>query len=260
MRIAFGLEYDGTDYVGWQRQKSGTGVQALVEAALCKVANESIDVACAGRTDAGVHATAQVIHFDTDALRSDRDWLMGVNSNLPDDICVNWVKSVDDQFHARFSATARRYRYLILNQAVRSALLHRRTWWIHEQLDERAMQTAADLLLGRHDFSAFRAAGCQASTPVRAVTELRVSRRRNCIEIAITANAFLQHMVRNICGVLAAIGRGEKAPQWAGQVLQGRDRKKGGVAAPAHALTLVGVDYPRIFKLPQTACNDDFHS
>jgi len=258
VRIAFGIEYDGTDYVGWQRQKSGTGVQTLVEAALCKVANESIDVVCAGRTDAGVHATTQVIHFDTDAQRSDRDWLLGVNSNLPNDICINWVKPVDEQFHARFSATARRYRYLILNQDVRSALSHRRAWWIHEQLDEQAMQTAANMLLGRHDFSAFRAARCQASTPVRAVTEFEVSRQRNFIEIVITANAFLQHMVRNLCGLLVAIGRREQEPQWARQVLQGRDRKQGGMAAPANGLTLVGVDYPRMFELPQTACSDEF--
>jgi len=258
VRIAFGIEYDGTNYVGWQRQESGTGVQALVEAALCKVANETTEAVCAGRTDAGVHAAAQVIHFDTGAIRTDRHWLLGVNSNLPDDVCVTWAKPVDEQFHARFSATARRYRYLILNQPVRSALSHRRAWWIHQQLDDNAMQLAADMLLGRNDYSSFRAAGCKASTPIRAVTELKVSRQQNRIAVTVTANAFLQHMVRNICGLLVAIGRGEKEPLWAAQVLQARDRTQGGMAAPPQGLTLVGVDYPGVFDLPRNACKDDF--
>jgi tRNA pseudouridine38-40 synthase len=256
VRIAFGIEYDGTAYVGWQRQQSGTGVQALVEAAICKVANEPVTAVCAGRTDAGVHATAQVIHADTGAERSARDWVLGVNSNLPDDINVTWAAAVDKEFHARFSATSRSYRYLILNQAVRSSLCHRRAWWVYDQLDENAMQAGADLLLGRHDFSAFRAARCQASAPVRELTQLAVTRRQNLVTITVTANAFLQHMVRNITGLLVAIGRGEQEPGWAGTVLQGCDRTRGGMAAPARGLTLIGVDYPQRFGIPPNVRSD----
>lgn len=250
MRIALGIEYDGTGYVGWQRQKTGTGVQQRLEAALSRVADEPIETVCAGRTDAGVHASAQVVHFDTDAERSDRGWLLGANSNLPDDINVTWACGVDDEFHARFSALSRSYRYLILNQLQRSALYRQRAWWIYEPLDEAAMQAGADCLLGEHDFSAFRAAGCQASTPVREITTLRVERRGPWIAITVTANAFLQHMVRNITGTLVAIGRGDEKPGWANDVLAASDRKAGGVAAPPQGLMLVDVRYPAAFGVP----------
>lgn len=250
MRLAIGIEYDGTAYVGWQRQRSGVGVQEPLEAAIAAVADEPVEAVCAGRTDAGVHALGQVAHFDTTADRSMRGWLLGINSNLPDDINATWVTPVHDEFHARFSATSRSYRYLILNRLVRSALHRRRAWWVHEPLDEAAMQAAAGLLVGEHDFSAFRAAGCQASTATREITDISVTRRGPWIALEVTANAFLQHMVRNITGTLVAIGRGDEEPAWAGRVLESRDRRQGGVAAPPHGLTFMQVSYPRSTGVP----------
>ena len=221
-----------------------------MEDALSKVANEPIETICAGRTDAGVHAMAQVVHFDTSAERPERGWILGANSNLPDDVNARWAKPVDQEFHARFSATSRSYQYLILNRPVRSALNRNRAWWVNQPLDAKNMQKAADHLLGQHDFSAFRAAGCQASTPVREIRELNVTRNEDRISIDVTANAFLQHMVRNIAGLLAAIGQGDEEPAWAGQVLDSRDRTKGGMTAPAHGLTLTRVGYPERHDLP----------
>ncbi|MDX1509529.1 MAG: tRNA pseudouridine(38-40) synthase TruA [Woeseiaceae bacterium] len=244
MRIAIGIEYDGTAYNGWQRQRTGVGVQQRVEQALGEVANESIEVTCAGRTDAGVHATAQVAHFDTTAERSERGWLLGANSNLPDDINVRWVQPVGDDFHARFSATSRSYEYRILNRLVRSALHRHRAWWVHQPLDDARMHEAAQALVGEHDFSAFRAAGCQASTAVRELTAISVARDGDWLTINVTANAFLQHMVRNITGTLVTVGMGEAPVAWLRQVLDSRDRTQGGMAAPAHGLTLVRVTYP----------------
>jgi tRNA pseudouridine38-40 synthase len=250
MRLALGIEYDGTGYVGWQRQTSGVGVQEMVEKAVAVVAAEAVDVVCAGRTDAGVHAGAQVVHFDTTAERSPRGWMLGINSNLPPDISVSWATPVKPDFHARFSAESRTYRYLILNRLARSALYHCRAWWVHKPLDELAMQRAADQLLGEHDFSSFRAAGCQASTAIRQITELAVRRRDSWVEITVTANAFLQHMVRNITGTLVAVGTGERPPDWVGSVLRQADRKAAGVAAPAQGLTLTAVKYPAGFRVP----------
>ena len=227
-------------------------MQELVEKAISSVANESVECFCAGRTDSGVHASGQVIHFDTSAERSTRGWLLGVNSELPGDININWAQVVDDQFHARFSAESRSYRYLMLNRLARSALHRQRAWWIYESLDENQMQQAADMLLGRHDFSAFRATGCQASTPEREVMAIKVQRQGDWLALTITANAFLQHMVRNITGTLVAIGSGEQPLEWAGEVLRSRDRKKGGIAAPPHGLTLTGVRYPERFGIPDT--------
>ncbi len=244
MRIAVGIEYDGTAYSGWQRQRSGVGIQQRVEDAVAAVADERVDVVCAGRTDAGVHASGQVAHFDTSAERSERGWLLGVNSNLPDDINLTWVRPVADDFHARFSATARSYRYRILNRLVRSALERHRAWWVHQSLDADAMHEAAQALIGEHDFSAFRAAGCQASTARREVTAISVVRNGDWLTLDVTANAFLQHMVRNITGTLVRIGAGEEPVAWAGDVLAGRDRTRGGMAAPPHGLTLVRVTYP----------------
>ncbi|MDX1500095.1 MAG: tRNA pseudouridine(38-40) synthase TruA [Woeseiaceae bacterium] len=245
-----GIEYDGTAYSGWQRQQSGLGVQAVVEAALSAVADHPVEVTCAGRTDAGVHATGQVGHFDTTSERAGRGWLLGANSNLPDDVSVRWVRPVADDFHARFSARSRSYRYLVLNRLVRSALHRRRAWWVHQPLAAEAMHEAAQALAGEHDFSAFRAAGCQAGTPVREIHSIAVTRRGDWITLDVTANAFLQHMVRNIAGTLVAIGAGEQPVGWAADVLAGRDRTRGGVAAPPHGLTLVAVDYPPPFDLP----------
>lgn len=258
MRVALGLEYDGTSYVGWQSQTTGIGVQSIVEKAIGVVAAEPIKTICAGRTDTGVHAAGQVVHFDTSAVRSERGWVLGVNSNLPDDISVTWAVDVSADFHARFSATDRSYTYKILNQPVRSALMHRKAWWVHGELDANAMQTAADSLLGRHDFSAFRAAGCQANTPVREISILRVTRRAQWISIHVQANAFLQHMVRNITGVLVAIGKGEQPTDWATAILKTRDRTQGGVAAPPHGLTLVAVTYPEHFGIPVNSAANEF--
>ncbi len=251
MRIALGLEYDGTSYNGWQRQRSGTGVQQRVEEALSKVANEQVEAVCAGRTDTGVHATGQVVHFDTQSERSDRGWLLGANSNLPTDINVTWATPVDERFHARYSAASRSYRSLILNRLQRSALYRDRAWWVFEPLDAKQMHEAAQALLGEHDFSAYRAAGCQASKPVREVFSIAVSRDADWISIEISANAFLQHMVRNIAGTLVAIGCGDQPMDWAAKVLASRDRTVGGVAAPPHGLTLVKVHYPVEFGLPE---------
>jgi len=250
VRIALGLEYDGTAYNGWQRQRTGAGVQQHVENALSKVANEAIETICAGRTDTGVHALGQVVHFDTGSERDRRGWLLGANCNLPDDISVIWAKRVDDSFHARFSATSRSYRYRILNRLERSALYRHRAWWVYDSLDAQRMHSAAQALRGRHDFSAYRAAGCQASTAEREISAISVSRDGDWIVLDVTANAFLQHMVRNITGTLVAIGRGDETEEWAGTVLASRDRKMGGAAAPPHGLTLMKVDYPNKFGLP----------
>ena len=250
MRIAIGVEYDGTAYNGWQRQQNGAGVQEKLEAAVAAVADHEVELSCAGRTDAGVHASGQVAHFDTQSRRSDRGWLLGVNSLLPDDINLVWVRRVDPAFHARYSATARRYRYLILNQLVRSALFRHRAWWVHEPLDADTMHAAAQRLVGEHDFSAFRAAGCQASSPIREIRSIAVRREAAWIVLNVTANAFLQHMVRNITGSLAAIGAGRRSGAWLADVLDSRDRRRAGVAAPPQGLTLIDVSYPDAYGLP----------
>lgn len=221
-----------------------------MEDALSEVANEPIETICAGRTDTGVHAIAQVVHFDTSAERSERGWVLGANSNLPDDVSARWAKPVDHEFHARYSAMSRSYQYLILNRLVRSALHRDRAWWVSQALDANKMQQAADHLLGEHDFSAFRAARCQASTPVREIREFNVTRNEDWISIDVTANAFLQRMVRNIAGLLVKIGQGDEEPAWAREVLDSRDRAKGGMTAPAHGLTLTRVDYPERDDLP----------
>jgi len=256
MRIALGIEYDGTAYNGWQRQKTGLGVQQRLEESLLKVADHAVEVTCAGRTDTGVHATGQVVHFDTPSTREDRGWLLGANSNLPDDISVMWARHVDDEFHARFSATGRNYRYHILNRLERSAMHRHRAWWVYQPLDAERMHDAAQHLCGEHDFSAFRAAGCRANTPHRNITSISVTRDGDWITLEVSANAFLQHMVRNITGTLASVGIGEQPSQWVAEVLESRDRKRGGIAAPPHGLTLVSVDYPEAagIPLPPTGC------
>ncbi len=251
MRIALGIEYDGTAYNGWQRQRTGDGVQERVEKALSSVANQAIEVVCAGRTDTGVHATGQVVHFDTDSERTERSWLLGANTNLPDDIAVTWVQPVADEFHARFSAVSRTYRYVFLNSLVRSALNRHRAWWVYQPLDAGRMHNAAQLIAGLHDFSAFRAAGCQASTATREILAIAVQRDGDKIYLDVSANAFLQHMVRNIAGTLAAIGAGDAEIASMLEILESRDRKHGGIAAPPHGLTLVAVRYPDDFRLPK---------
>jgi tRNA pseudouridine38-40 synthase len=251
-RIAIGVSYDGSAYHGWQTQQPGVAsVQSEVEAALSFVADHPVRVVCAGRTDAGVHATAQVIHFDTDALRSERAWLHGANNRLPAGIALQWARAVPESFHARYSAFARRYRYVILNTPVRPSLYARQVTWNHRPLDIARMRMAARHLVGEHDFSSFRAVGCQAKTPVREVTHLELVRQGPLILLDIRANAFLHHMVRNIAGVLMAVGAGKQEPGWVAEVLALRDRRQGGVTAPAYGLYLVAVEYPPEFSIPR---------
>lgn len=252
MRIALGVEYDGANFCGWQVQAQGRTVQGCVEQALAQVANHEVRVFCAGRTDTGVHATGQVVHFESDAVRSDRGWVRGANAHLPDDVAIVWARPVSDEFHARFSAQRRRYRYVIYSRPVRPTFLARRVTWEYRSLDIERMQAAANHLIGEHDFSSYRAYGCQAKSPLRTVHALQLSRSADgeFIMLDIEANAFLHHMVRNVVGVLSAIGAGEQAVDWSREVLEQRDRKLGGVTAPPHGLYLVGVEYPESFGIP----------
>jgi len=243
-RVALAVEYDGTNYCGWQSQPHAPSIQATLNAAISVVADESVKCVGAGRTDSGVHASGQCVHFDSHAARSPRAWLLGINSNLPADINIVFARRVSADFHARFSATGRAYRYVIRNRPVRSALTRQRAWWVREPLDVEAMAAAAMSLLGTHDFSSFRAAGCQAHTAVRDLRTLAVSRVDERIFIACEADAFLQHMVRNIVGSLVRVGHGEADAAWLHGLLERRDRRVAGVAAPACGLTLIRVDYP----------------
>lgn len=250
MRIAVGLEYDGSGFAGWQTQRALRTVQETAESALSGVAAQTVALVCAGRTDAGVHARGQVAHFDTTADRSARSWVLGANSALPPDLALIWALPVPAHFHARYSAEARTYRYLILNRAARSALGARRAAWIRQPLDERRMAAAAALLVGEHDFSAFRSSECQARSPVRRLERLTVERRGEHLIIEATANAFLHHMVRNLAGLLMRVGRGDAAPEEASAVLEGRDRTKNAATAPPEGLYFSAVRYPAAFGLP----------
>ena len=244
-RVALVLEYNGAQYHGWQSQKSGhPTVQQYLEIALSRVANCSVEVVCAGRTDAGVHASHQVVHFNTDVTRSQRSWVMGANANLPADISVHWVGNVTENFHARFSARSRRYRYVIYNHPIRAALFREGLTWNYRPLDEHKMARAAQHLVGRHDFSSYRAAGCQAKSPVREIEFLNVERFGDFIIIDVQANAFLHHMVRNIAGVLMSIGAGLNEESWSKDVLLAKDRAAGGITAPPFGLYLINVGYP----------------
>ena len=245
-----GLEYDGTRYHGWQAQTGVATVQTTLEAAISRVAAHPIRVHCAGRTDAGVHALAQVVHFETSAERVERAWVLGTNVNLPPDCSVTWARPVADDFHARFSATARHYRYRILSRGTRSAIERDRALWVHRPLDVDRMREAAAALVGEHDFTSFRALACQAKSPVRRVHYLDLKRAGEIIELRVGANGFLHHMVRNIVGVLLAIGRGEASVGWTSELLGLRDRTLGGVTAPPQGLFLSKVDYPERFALP----------
>ena len=254
MRIALGIEYDGTDFSGWQRLKADASVQGTVEQALSKVAAHTVEVSCAGRTDAGVHGRCQVVHFDTEAVRDMRGWVLGACSNLPSSVAVLWAQPVLDSFHARYAARSRRYRYHILNRPVRAALDARRVTWERLPLDAGRMQRAAQALLGEHDFSAFRALSCQAAHPRRTVLAVSVRREDEQILVDIEANAFLHHMVRNIVGSLLPIGRGEQPIEWLSELLAGADRQVAGPTAPSTGLTFVGPRYETYWGLPAEVC------
>lgn len=253
-RYAAIVEYNGRCFHGWQKQKHHSreeiSVQAALEAAISKVANHPVDVACAGRTDAGVHATRQVIHFDTHAQRSNYGWIMGINTNTPPEVSVQWLEPISSEFHARFKAKARCYRYLINNAPYRQALQYdQMTWWRYP-LDADRMHAAAQALLGTHDFSAFRAKDCQAKTPIKTMHRIAVKRWGNLIMLELEASAFLYHMVRNIVGVLLPIGEGHKPVEWMADVLASQSRLAAGITAPGDGLHFVGVRYPEQFAIP----------
>ncbi len=253
-RVAARIEYHGGHYHGWQAQPhlSVPTAQEALESALWEIAGQQVRTTCAGRTDTGVHGFAQVVHFDDHVGRSLKAWVMGTNRHLPADIRVHWAQEVGEAFHARFSATARRYRYIICNTPIRPALLHDLVTWYRHALDIQLMNNAAETLLGEHDFSAFRAASCQASSPHRCVTACKVSRQGDYVVVDITANAFLHHMVRNITGSLLAVGSKSSPVEWFETVLQNRDRTQAADTAPAEGLYLVDVTYPDAFALPKT--------
>jgi len=261
-RIALGLEYRGDRYHGFQRQNPGVpSIQAALEAALTKVAGGvPLTLVCAGRTDALVHASGQVVHFDTPVERSMHAWTMGANMNLPADISVTWAMEMPRHFHARFSAMARRYRYVIYNDQIRPAHMADGVTWNHRPLDVERMRQAAQALVGCHDFSAFRASQCQAKSPIKTIHHLQLFQFGRLIVLDIRANAFLHHMVRNIAGVLMTIGAGERPVDWAREVLEGGQRSKGGVTAHPYGLYLVQVDYPSEFELPERYLGPHFLS
>lgn len=252
-RVAISVEYDGSGYRGWQTQKHDNQVvQTRVEQALSKIAAERISVTCSGRTDSGVHASSQVCHFDTYAIRNPYNWVMGVNSQLPDDISVAWASEVDPEFHARFRALSRQYIYLIKCSSSRSALLKKSVTLTHKKLDPQLMAVAAQSLIGTYDFNAFRSAQCQAKTSVRSVTRLSVHHHDQLIALHVEANGFLQHMVRNIVGVLMAIGAKEQPTCWVEHVLASKERTEGGVTASSHGLYFLGPTYCDSYNLPNT--------
>lgn len=249
-RIALTVEYNGANYFGWQRQKEVNSIQRELETAISKIADHDIEIQCAGRTDAGVHATNQIIHFDTPNDRPSKAWTMGVNANLPDDIAVKHAQNVPDEFHARFSATARRYRYVIFNAVNRPGILRDGVTHFYAELDEKRMHEAAQVLLGEQDFTAFRASLCQSKSPFRRVEHVNVSRLGQYVIIDIKANAFLHHMVRNITGSLCKIGTGEEPVSWMQYLLEQRDRKLAAATAKPNGLYLVHVEYPDQWQIP----------
>ncbi len=256
-RLAVGIEYLGSAYCGWQIQPTAPSVQAALQAALSRVADEPVGLICAGRTDAGVHAMAQAAHFDTHAVRGTQAWLLGANTYLPADINLRWVRAVPPHFHARYSALSRTYRYLVLNRVARSALAAGRALLIHQRLDVDRMQQGARWLIGEHDFSAFRSSECQAHSPVRSLRALEITRRGDWVYIDVTANAFLHHMVRNIVGLLIAIGSGRAPPERAREQLESRVRSEGEPTAAAAGLYLWRIEYPQAFELPPTGTDAD---
>jgi tRNA pseudouridine38-40 synthase len=256
MRIAIGLEYDGAAFSGWQSQPSGNTVQDVLEEALGRIAGGRIQVACAGRTDAAVHALAQVAHFDATVERPLSAWVRGVNTHLPSAVAVNWAAAVPEDFHARFCAEARSYRYLLLNRPARPGLQAGKVGWCHQPLDVEAMQEAAACLLGEHDFSSFRAAECQAKSPVKTMHEFSVRRDGNLVVFACRANAFLHHMVRNLVGALVYVGMGRHPPGWLAELLAARDRRMGAPTFDPAGLYLVGVEYDARWGIPSVPAGE----
>lgn len=255
MRFALGLEYCGKGFHGWQSQPQGDTVQDVLELALARIAGNSLGVVCAGRTDAGVHATLQVVHFETEVERPLSAWVRGVNSNLPSGVAVRWVRQVSDDFHARFSARGRRYRYLLINRAQRPGLWDGRVGWYHLPLDHVAMQDAAARLIGEHDFSAFRAANCQAKTPIKTLREARVSVQGDLLVFDFEATAFLHHMVRNLVGTLVYIGKGVQSPSWIDELLLAKDRRLAAPTFSPDGLYFRGPIYEPGWNFPEV--NDD---
>lgn len=249
-RIALIVEYDGTPYCGWQRQLHAPSVQEELEEALARVADGAVEVTCAGRTDAGVHATHQVVHFDPPSERELHAWVLGGNANLAASVSILSAYAVDSQFHARYQARRRAYRYYFFCRRARPALWRSKVAWTHRRLDAERMHDAAQPLVGEHDFSAFRAVACQAAHAVREVFSLEVSRQGDVVVIDVEANAFLHHMVRNIAGTLLAVGCGDQDEDWPRRLLLGRDRTRSGITAPAAGLYLTGVEYPQRFGMP----------
>jgi len=249
-RWAAGVEYLGTRFSGWQTQAGRDSVQSTLEVALSQVAAHPVRVIAAGRTDAGVHAFGQVVHFDSPAPRTPYAWVLGSNSNLPPDVSLGWIAPVPETFDARRSAYLRRYRYVIRNLRARSALLTDRVCWVPQPLDAEAMHRAAQALVGEHDFSAFRAAECQSSTPMRNLREIAVFRKDEFVVLDVCANAFLHHMVRNIAGSLIEIGRRRRAESWAGELLAQRDRTQAAMTSAARGLYFLGPEYPSEYQLP----------
>jgi len=250
MRVALGIEYDGAGFAGWQSQPEGNTVQDALERALAMIAGAPVRVVCAGRTDAGVHALAQVAHFDSPVARRDSAWVRGANAHLPPSVAVRWAQPVADDFHARFCARARAYRYLLLNRPERPALFAGKVGWCHRPLDVSVMREAAACLIGEHDFSAFRAAGCQAKTPVKTMHAFEIARDGDWVAFDCRANAFLHHMVRNLVGALVYVGMGRQSPGWFAALLAARDRRLGAPTFSPDGLYLADVEYDPVWGLP----------
>lgn len=250
MRVALGVSYDGSPFCGWQSQPNGCGVQDVLESAIASIAQHPIRVHAAGRTDTGVHASGQVVHFDTDSLRPLTAWVRGVNANLPATVRVEWAHGVDNEFHARFSAFERSYQYLLYNAPVAPALMATKAGWFHLPLNVSAMQEAAAYLLGEHDFSAFRASECQAKSPIRTLHRSEVIASGKYLVFNFSANAFLQHQVRNMIGALVYIGKGAHPPSYIAELLQKRDRTLSPPTFSPNGLYLTGVGYDKKWGLP----------
>lgn len=253
MRIILVLEYDGSRYCGWQSQSEGCSIQNAIETALSKIAKEEIRVVTAGRTDAGVHALHQVVHFDTLAQRPINAWVRGANAFLPYDIAILWAIETSTEFHARYSALERRYLYLLSNQSIRPGINYKKVGWFHHPLELESMQTAGSILIGKHDFSSFQAAECQAKSPIRTITQLSITRQGNLLIFDLRANAFLHHMVRNIIGCLVYIGKGKYSAQWMHELLKSCNRRYAAPTFSAAGLYLAGVKYDHGWDMPELA-------